>query len=372
MEEFVSPDYDSKPLTILSVAYPLAPVGPDAVGGAEQVLSRLDEALVRMGHRSVVIACEGSVTQGTLLATSRAHGRLDDRARKMAWEQHRRAIREALERWPIDVVHLHGVDFLEYLPSTGVPTLATLHLPPHWYPQEIFHLTRPSTYLHCVSATQRKGCPSCDYLLPEIGNGVPADLFQARHAKRGYAISLGRICPEKGFHLGFDAATQAGVPLVLAGEVFGYETHEHYFRTEILPRVKASHRFIGPVGWNRKRRLLCAAQCLLAPSLVAETSSLVAMEALACGTPVVAFPSGALAEIVEHGKTGFLVHNAQEMAAAIRHCETIEPETCRTAARQRFDVRRMTEKYFEVYRLLTDSSFRNTMVKGVEWEPFSK
>lgn len=352
-------------LTILNVAYPFAPVGPDAVGGAEQVLSRLEAALAEAGHHSIVVAQDGSVTRGTLMPTPPAKGLVDDVARERAWQWQREAIGRALARWPVDLVHLHGIDCLEYLPPAGVPALITLHLPPRWYPQEIFQLSRPQTFLNCVSSAQRRACPPCAYLLPEIENGVPDDLFKARHVKRGFALSLGRICPEKGFHLALEAAARARVPLLLAGEVFGYEAHERYFRTEIRPRLNRWSRFLGPVGWRRKRRLLAAAQCLLAPSLVAETSSLVTMEALACGTPVVAFPSGALADLVADGQTGFLVRNESEMAEAIHRCGELKPSVCRAAARRRFGLGRMIDKYFEVYRSLAENSSKVETVQGV-------
>jgi glycosyltransferase involved in cell wall biosynthesis len=112
------------------------------------------------------------------------------------------------------------------------------------------------------------------------------------------------------------------------------------------------HRFIGHVGVARKRRLLAAARCLLVPSMVPETSSLVAMEALACGTPVIAFPAGALAEVVENGRTGFLVNDEKEMADAIAAVDSIDPEERRRAARERFSSARMVQDYFSFYRRL--------------------
>jgi glycosyltransferase involved in cell wall biosynthesis len=137
--------------------------------------------------------------------------------------------------------------------------------------------------------------------------------------------------------------------MLLAGAVHPYETHRRYFREEIIPRLDRDRRFIGPARFERKRELLAGARCLLAPSLAPETSSLVAMEAMACGTPVVAFPSGALADIVEHGVTGYLVHDEREMADAIDAADSIDPETCRRVARERFRAERMADRYLAMY-----------------------
>jgi glycosyltransferase involved in cell wall biosynthesis len=339
-------------LTILNVAFPFAPVGPDAVGGAEQILSHLDQALVRGGHRSIVVACAGSVTAGALVAVPRTAGAITEAARRLARGRHRAAIERALRRWPVDLVHMHGVDFCDYLPSPGLPLLATLHLPPEWYPPAAFSPARPNTFLHCVSAAQSARCPPGAFLLPAIPNGVPVEALTARHARRGFALALGRICPEKGFHHALDAARRAGVPLLLAGEVFGYGAHETYFRREIVPRLDRWRRFIGPIGFARKRRLLSAARCLLIPSSAPETSSLVAMEALACGTPVVAFPAGALPEIVDHGRTGFIVEDEREMADAITAAARLDADVCRAAARARFSLEKMTSRYLALYRAL--------------------
>jgi glycosyltransferase involved in cell wall biosynthesis len=347
---------DARPLTILSVAFPFAPVGSDAVGGAEQVLSLLDAGLVAAGHRSIVIAQQGSEPAGRLLAIDVPPAPIDDRARGEAHARVRRAINRALDRWAIDLVHMHGIDFHRYLPPSGVPVLVTAHLPPAWYPAQALAPSRPETWLHGVSAAQHRAFPDNAPLLAPIINGVPTDSLAARHAKRPFALCLGRICPEKGFHIALDAAQQAGRPLLLAGAVFPYEAHERYFREQIAPRLDCGRRWIGPVRFACKRRLLSAARCLIVPSLVPETSSLVAMEALACGTPVVAFPSGALVDIVEHGRTGFLVANETEMARAIEAAAGLDPEVCRAEARERFGLERMVAAYLERYRQLVRSA----------------
>jgi glycosyltransferase involved in cell wall biosynthesis len=336
----------SRQLTILSVAFPLAPVGPDAVGGAEQVLTQLDAALVRRGHRSIVIACEGSSTAGTLVAIPRIDPR-HERVWHDAHDRCREAIGAALARWPVDLVHRHGVDFSAYAPRAAA-TLATLHLPPAWYPIEIFR-GGGALHLNCVSASQRAACPPSPDPIPVIENGVSLPDAGVHTRKRGFALALGRICPEKGFHLALDAARQAGMPLLLAGSVLEFPAHRRYFERELAPRLDPLRRFVGPVGLRRKQRLLAAATCLVVSSLVPETSSLVAMEAMTCGTPVVAFDIGALAELVTPDETGFLVRSESELAAAMRQTAELDPAACRAAARQRFSAERMVDEYLALY-----------------------
>ena len=340
-------------LTILSVAYPLAPVGPDAVGGAEQVLTQLDRALVAAGHRSIVVARGDSQTAGILVPVPAQPGVLDEGARQRAWRAHREAIATALRRWPVDLVHLHGIDCAAYLPPPGVPALVTLHLPPAWYPAELLGPTRPGTWLHCVSAAQHAACPKSPNLLPPIENGVSVKALAARHAKRALrarasAASVRRRVSTSRSRL----RSEPTRPLLIAGDVFPYEAHRRYFTDAVQPRLDARRRFVGPAGFARKRRLLTAARCLLVPSLAPETSSLVAREALACGTPVIGFPHGALPDTIEHGRTGFLVDSVDGMADAIGLARGLDAALCRRVAAERFSLGGMTARYFALYRRL--------------------
>ncbi len=338
-------------LKILNVAYPLAPVRPATAGGAEQVVAMLDRALTAAGHHSFVVACEGSQVTGTLIAANRPAGPLTNSVAHKARDAYRHIVAEAVQRHQPDVIHLHGIDFLSYLPPEGIPAVATLHLPPSWYPPAVFSLERPKTWLHCVSSAQRRDCPESAILLSTVENGVPDNSFARPIRKQGYAVTMGRICPEKGTDTAIRAAKAAGIPILIAGEVFPYEAHLRYFAEQVKPLLNHQcARFIGSVGPRAKRRLLSAAKCVLIPSNVAETSSLVAMEAAMCGTPVIAFAMGALSEIVEDGKTGFLVSTEKEMAEAIQNCSAISPSDCRKVALERFSEQKTQSKYLEMYQ----------------------
>lgn len=339
-------------MKVLSIAYPFAPVTADPAGGAEQVLAQIDRALVAAGHRSVVVASEGSQTAGKLLPVPAVDGMVTDARRASAYARVREATRAAVAAGGVDLVHLHGIDFAEYVPDPGVPTLVTLHLPLDWYAEEALAPKRPATWLHPVSASQAARAPATARLLPPIGNGVDCDAYRPMERKRDYALMIGRIAPEKGFHHALDAARRAGVPCVAAGQLFPYPEHQAYWTGEVAPRLDAERRFVGPVAGAAKRRLLAEARCLLVPSTAPETSSLVAMEALASGTPVIAFRSGALPEIVEHGVTGYLVDDADDMAEAIGRIDAIDPAACRRAACDRFPLQRTTDAYLDLYARL--------------------
>lgn len=344
-------------LTILSVAYKLAPVGPDAVGGSEQVLTAIDEALVRAGHRSIVVAMAGSRAAGDLLAfDGPPPGKPIEEPIMIAQRQRvQAAIERALAENDVDLVHMHGLDFHEYIVPPGPAMLATLHLPPDWYPAAAFETLRPNSWVNCVSQNEAAHARPGPHVLPPIPNGVPVDrLAAARVTKRDYALMLARVCPEKGLHLALQATRAAGMTLLIGGEIFPYAAHQDYFEHQVKPLLGEQWRYLGPLAFARKRRLLAGARCLLIPSLVAETSSLVAMEAASCGTPVIAFRSGALPEVVEHGRTGFIVDGVDGMVDALGQIETIDPAECRRVARERFSLERMTSAYLARYAELAE------------------
>jgi glycosyltransferase involved in cell wall biosynthesis len=348
------PNHDM-PLTVLNVAYPFAPVGEDAVGGAEQVLSSLDRAIVDAGHTSLVAACEGSQVAGRLFPVPRLDREAFDRpGRRWYTRQLKAAIDRALLLHCVDLVHMHGLDFYDYDLPPGIPVLVTLHLPIEWYGAAELRQAAQRVQLCCVSQSQRRSCPPELGDLPVVENGVDLPPWQADQPRGDFAVVLGRICPEKNVHAALHAGTLAKTPVLVGGRVFPFPEHQAYFHQKVEPmldpRGGVSHKFLGPVDAARRWELLSQARCLLHPTLAPETSSLVAMEALACGTPVIAYRSGALPEIIEDGVTGFLVDDVRQMADAIHDAGSLSRQTCRRAAEQRFGVHRMVEKYFSLYR----------------------
>lgn len=336
----------------MSVAYPFAPVRPETPGGAEQVLLSVDRALRARGHLTAVVAVEGSLVGGRLFPVPPVCSVITDHERERVRARCAAAVRAAVKEFGPDIVHMHGLDFDEYMPKGPAPVLATLHLPLSWYQPGALASGRPGLFFNCVSRSQAACAVPGTGPFGCVENGVDLDGRPEKLPGR-YALSMGRVCPEKGFHLAMDAARSSGVPFILAGAVFRYREHEEYFRAEIAPRLGPRCRFIGPVGPERRKRLLAGAICLVAPSLAPETSSLAAMEAAASGTPVVAFGSGALVEIVEHNRTGFIAATVKEMARFIMASAAISPDECRKAAGERFSAEAMADRYLHLYREIT-------------------
>lgn len=343
---------DRKRLTILSVAFPLFTVGRGEGGGAEEILGLIDAGLTRAGHRSIVIAASRSKVRGNLMETPAANVEVSDEIRKEAQRIQRHAIDDVLAREHVDLIHFHGLDFLSYRPLDSViPQLATLHLPIAWYPSDLF--TQPGLAMNFVSLSQAASDPE-RHSLPVICNGIELTYFSVS-PKNGYLTWLGRICPEKGPHIALRVAHRTGMPLILAGPLHPFAAHHTYYVEQVEPLLDTTRTYIGPVYAEARSRLLAGSCCLLLPSFAAETSSLVAMEALASGTPVVAFRAGALSEIVDDRVTGFLVNSEDEMVEAITSVQDLSGDVCRCIAEQRFSAARMVSQYIALYNELITS-----------------
>ena len=248
-----------------------------------------------------------------------------------------------------------GLDFEAYWPPEGPPALATLHLPLDWYSWTSLNPERPCTWLNPVSPSQVARAPwAPSHLLAPVANGVDVRRYAPGRA-RDYLLFLGRMCPEKGVETALDGAARAGARLLLAGELYPYPDHQSWFAERVRPRLGPRARWLGPVTGAPKARLLAGARAVLVPSLVPETGSLVTMEALASGTPVIGSDLGAIPDLIEEGVTGFLTPpgDAEAMAAAIgRICDTLDRAAARATALRRFQVERTTDAYITLYRRL--------------------
>jgi glycosyltransferase involved in cell wall biosynthesis len=240
------------------------------------------------------------------------------------------------------------------------PVLATLHLPRNFYPAESFQNIAATVNFNCVSLAQARSFTDVSALTGVVANGIALDCFKGDNAAelnnrgREGLVWLGRICEEKAPHLALKIAARAGLPITITGQVYPFSYHQQYFEREVATRLgrMPNATFVASPSAARKRRLLREAQALLITSQAEETSSLVAMEAAASGTPVIAFRRGALAEVVRDGRTGFLVEDTDQAVAALQHVSDIRPATCVQHARANFSAVTMAEGYSRLYQRL--------------------
>lgn len=237
--------------------------------------------------------------------------------------------------------------------------LATLHLPRSFYREEWLRRSSHSVVFSCVSQSQAQTFADLPNLIGVVENGIATERFAACERKRDYLLWIGRICEEKAPHIAIDAAKLAGMPLILAGQVYPFRYHQQYFEREIRPALGGGVQLVDSPLFEQKVDLLRHARALLLTSTAEETSSLVAMEARACGTPVIAMRRGAFPEIVAHGETGFIVDDLQEMASAVAQVSNIHPAACRRRVEEMFSARRMVDGYEELYQgVLAESRVR--------------
>lgn len=340
-------------LTILSVASPFIPIDSDSETTEGQVVAALDAALTRLGHRSVVIGIEGAAIAGTLVPLPRPSAQAAANGTGAVHAKLRGAIEAALDRYPVDLIHIHAPDVAGSLPPPGLPALVTLHLPLDRYPAAVFRTDRPETYFHGLSATQTRDLPAGLPLMPPVEPGVAVERLHIRIPKRNFVVALGPVDRFSRFDLALDAAHALDIQFVLSGEVPATAADRQYFLEKIKPRLDPRRRFIGPVGFSRRRWMLGAARCLVSLRDAPVAADLAVLEALACGTPVVGFAADFLAETIEPGLTGYLIDDPAALPAAIEATGTIDPEACRQVARVRYSNEAMAGRYLTLYDELT-------------------
>ena len=344
-------------LRILYVAYPLLTVSEASAGGAEQVLWTLEREMARRGALTTVAASAGSRVSGALFSTVDPCTQNDDFERRN--HEHQDKIVEFVrqrkqEGRPFDLIHDMSGSFWPRGAEIETPVLATLHLPRHFYPPEYFENIPANVAFNCVSVSQARSFDGIRQVMGVVPNGIPLDRFEPNDGKRQGLLWLGRICEEKGPHLALDIAARSGWPIVIAGQVYPFSYHRRFFEREIEPRLRQNPnaRWVDSPSAPLKCDLLRSAATLLITSQVNETSSLVAMEAGACGTPVIAFRRGALPEVVKDGVTGFVVEGIAEALDALKRLPTLSSGECHANALLHFSPVAMADGYDLLYSTL--------------------
>lgn len=344
-------------MRILYIAYPLLPLSEHSAGGAEQVLWTLEREMHLRSHQTCVAACDGSQVDGELFVTGNANGHVDS-FEKVAEEQKCRVIDWLLggAASTFDLVHDMSGGFWPHVDGLPLPLLATLHLPLGLYKNVEFGSVPDQVSFNCVSQSQTAEFRDWPRVLGNVPNGIALNRFPATSVpiqEREYLLWLGRICEEKGPHTALDVAYAADARLIVAGTVYPFLYHQKYFAREIIPRLKRAGnraKFVDRPTFTEKIELIRHARALVITSEINETSSMVAMEAAACGTPVIALRRGALPEVVEQDVTGILVDDSRQMISALSRIAQIDPAQCRRHAQEHYSAGRMADAYSELYR----------------------
>jgi len=329
-------------------------VPPKLYGGTERVVSYLTEELVRRGHDVKLFASGDSLTSARLRplcdrALRLHHGTLvDPLAHHMLLLE-----RVAQEINDFDVVHFH----LDYLPFSqirrlNIPAVTTLHGRldiPDLIP--IFREFRDMN-LVSISDSQRKPLQWASWL-STVHHGLPDDLYAQGNGDGGYLAFLGRISPEKRVDRAIEISRRVGSPLRIAAKID--QADKAYFDSKISGLIQGTDvEFIGEIGDHEKRDFLCNAKALLFPIDWPEPFGMVMIEAMACGTPVIAFRGGSVAEVIKDGVTGFIVNTIDEAVEAAKNLDLIDRTVCRSHFLRRFSAGRMCRDYVRSYQRAAD------------------
>jgi glycosyltransferase involved in cell wall biosynthesis len=327
-------------------------IPPKLYGGTERVVSWLTEELIALGHDVTLFASGDSVTAAKLEAMWPRALRLDGSVRDP----------NALHMMMIEQVYRRAADFdflhchLDYYPFSlfsrqATPFVTTLHgrldLPEH---QPVFD-TFSTVPVVSISNAQRRPLPQAHWVRT-VHHGLPAKLLEPKPIKPSYFAFLGRIAPEKGIDRAIRIAEHCGAKLKVAAKID--RADEDYYNEKIEPLMRAGAvEFIGEISDKEKPEFLSGAVTLLFPIDWPEPFGLVMIEAMACGTPVIAFNRGSVPEIIEDGVTGFVVEDINGAVGAVDRLGQLSRDKIRKRFEERFTARRMAQDYLSVYRSLS-------------------
>ena len=336
-------------MKIAQIAPLMESVPPRLYGGTERIVSYLTEDLVRLGHEVTLFASGDSVTSAELVPCSAQALRLDPDMRD-AIPHYMVMLDKVAERaGEFDILHFHN-DFVHFpmFRSRAADVLTTLHGRLDLRDIKPFYARFADMPLISISDDQRKPLPHANFIAT-IHHGIPADLLSPTFERGAYVAFLGRISKEKRPDRAIRIARDAGIPLKIAAKVD--KVDEQYFRDEIEPLIDEGGgvEFIGEINEREKAQFLGGASALLFPIDWPEPFGLVMIEAMACGTPVLAFRCGSTPEIIDEGVTGRMVDNEQQAVAALTEILSYDRRAVRRRFEQRFTAARMAEDHVRLY-----------------------
>ena len=333
-------------------------VPPRLYGGTERIVSYLTEELVAQGHDVTLFASGDSETSAHLVRCAPSALRLNPAVTDtlpyhlVMLEQVRQRARE------FDILHFH-IDLLQFplVRTFATPSVTTLHGRLDLPDLMPFYRLFPEVPLVSISDDQRAPMPPVHWIRT-VQHGLPRNLYRfeprpASNGAGGYLAFLGRISPEKRPDRAIAIATRAGMRLRIAAKVD--KADAAYWRDEIEPLIRANPlvEYVGEIGEREKAEFLGNATALLFPIDWPEPFGLVMIEAMACGTPVIAFACGSTPEVVDHGETGFLVDSVEEAVAAVPMAARLDRGRVRAVFERRFSIERVARDYLEVYLSLS-------------------
>jgi glycosyltransferase involved in cell wall biosynthesis len=330
------------------VAPPYFDVPPPAYGGVESVVADLVDDLAGRGHEITLIGAGQHLTGAHRFISLWADPQSDRLGEPFPEVVHAARVAEVLDDLDVDVVHDHTLAGPLLGRGTRVPTIITVHGPVVGDEGDYYRALGRSVRMVAISEAQRAKAAELPWAAT-IHNAIRASTFPFQAEKEPFLLFLGRMNATKGPHLAIDAARAAGLPIVLAGKC-SEPLEKAYFEREIKPRLGSDTEIFGVADAAAKRDLLSRACALLFPICWEEPFGLVMIEAMACGTPVVALRRGSVPEVVVDGVTGIIRDDPAELPAAINLARQLDPAACQAHVAARFSTELMAARYEDAYR----------------------